>query len=125
MRRVLHAEIFLLTLGWAGTVQAQVTVKACAVLHAKYTESDANQAADTARIQSALDECNSGKAVVLKFSGKKNAFVSAPLRLPRGVTLFIGRGVTLYASRNPRDYDLWILPPLVVRKADYNCSRML
>jgi len=60
---------------------------------------------DTLRIQSALDRCASGKAVKLAASNGNNAFMSGPLRLPQGVTLLVDKGVTLYASRNPADYD--------------------
>jgi len=44
--------------------------------------------------------------VVLKVDDSNSAFESAPLILSRGVTLFIDEGAILYASRNPRDYDL-------------------
>lgn len=60
---------------------------------------------DTRLIQAALDRCSPGKAVELVASRGKNAFMGGPLRLPAGVTLLIGKGVTLYASRNPGDYD--------------------
>ena len=60
----------------------------------------------TRRIQSALDLCNPGHAVVLQAEGPNASFVSAPLILPSGVTLFVARGVTLSASRNRRDYDI-------------------
>lgn len=60
---------------------------------------------DTARIQSALDRCPPGRAVVLRRRGRQGAFLSGPLRIPAGVVLRIGRGVTLYATRNPRLYD--------------------
>jgi polygalacturonase len=56
---------------------------------------------DTARIQEAIDKCGAGKAVELK----GGAFVSGPLQLRSGVTLLIDRGATLYATRNPRDFD--------------------
>jgi len=88
----------------------KMPVKACAALTANRTRPgagrlDASQL-DTARIQSALNLCSPGKAVVLFADGAKTAFESAPLILPRGVTLFVAEGATLYASRNPRDYDL-------------------
>jgi pectinesterase len=53
-----------------------------------------------------LNLCAPGKAVVLTVDGASNAFEALPLILPRGVTLFIDKGVTLFASNNPRDYDL-------------------
>ena len=70
---------------------------ACEVLEARQSE-----ASDTARIQAALNLCSPGMAVVLKGGG----FTTAPLILPRGVTLWVAGGTTLSASRNPRDYQL-------------------
>jgi polygalacturonase len=109
-----------LTLGAARIAQAQDTrvvtqpaiPASCAVLSAgKFVGADRKLAAadegalDTAAIQAALDRCAPGKAVELAAAAGHNAFLSGPLRLPDGVTLVIGKGVTLYASRNPRDYD--------------------
>jgi pectin methylesterase-like acyl-CoA thioesterase len=85
------------------------TVTACTVLEAHLTAKSALVApggADTARIQQALSACAPGKAVVLASNGARTAFLAAPLVIPRGVTLFVDKAVTLYASRNPRDYDL-------------------
>ena len=62
---------------------------------------------DTARIQSALSSCaGSGKAVVLAPAGTGNAFLSGPLNLPGGVALVVDAGATLYASRNPANYQV-------------------
>ncbi|MGB6200136.1 MAG: pectinesterase family protein [Candidatus Acidiferrales bacterium] len=86
--------------------------KPCAILEAHVGVRDPdvrrNEHAtiDTQRIQYALSECAPGRAVVLEAEGDKNAFLSAPLIVPRGVTLFVDEGVTLLASRNPRDYDV-------------------
>ena len=60
---------------------------------------------DTQRIQDAIDNCSSGYAVALRRDGDKGAFVSGPLELRRGVTLIVERGVTLFGSRDPRQYD--------------------
>ena len=60
---------------------------------------------DTARIQKALDGCGAGRAVELAPAAGKNAFLSAPLQLREGVTLLVDKGVTVYASRNPADYE--------------------
>jgi uncharacterized protein (TIGR03437 family) len=60
---------------------------------------------DTARIQSALNACPPGQAVELASAGGNNAFLLAPIQLPKGVTLLVDAAVTVYASRNPRDYD--------------------
>ena len=62
---------------------------------------------DTARIQAALDACPAGRAVALeRASERTDAFLSGPLELRRGVALVVARGAYLFASRNPRDYDL-------------------
>src|SRR5260370_1524705 len=108
--RFLSVAILTFTAGVETSAHAQAEVektplKACAVLSANRTHPTATQI-DTARIQSALNRCSPGKGVVLKANGANAVFESAPLLLPRGVTLFVAEGVTLYASRNPRDYDL-------------------
>jgi len=61
---------------------------------------------DTDRIQKAIDHCQAGKAVELHGSGARNVFLAAPFRLQPGVTLLIDANTVLYASRNPRDYDI-------------------
>lgn len=60
---------------------------------------------DTARIQKALDGCAAGHAVALRAKEKADAFLSGPLELRKGVTLLVDRGVTLYASRDPKLYE--------------------
>jgi polygalacturonase len=61
---------------------------------------------DTARIQAAIDSCAAGHAVVLRAESAHDAFLSGPLRLRQGVTLVVEAGAILFASRDPRDYDL-------------------
>jgi polygalacturonase len=61
---------------------------------------------DTQRIQAALDSCSPGKAVELKAAPDRDTFLSGPLQLRDGVTLLVDAGVILFASRNPRDYDM-------------------
>jgi polygalacturonase len=61
---------------------------------------------DTQRIQQAMDHCKAGQAVELKADAGRDAFLSGPLELRRGVTLLVDKGVTLFGSRNPRDYDV-------------------
>ncbi|HEY4013603.1 MAG TPA: glycosyl hydrolase family 28 protein [Polyangiaceae bacterium] len=81
---------------------------ACVVLQA--TQSVTNGAnptedtLDTASIQAALSACPAGQAVELTTNGANNAFVTGPLQLPNGVTLWVDAGTTLYASRNPANY---------------------
>jgi polygalacturonase len=59
---------------------------------------------DTARIQQAIDHCAKDHGVRLSASASNNAFLSGPLQLRAGVTLIIGKGVTLFASRDPSLY---------------------
>jgi polygalacturonase len=95
----------------AGVAHAQDTRKvnepvpppACVVLTA-----GANAAAsgdDTARIQSAIDQCAAGRSVRLVGSNEKQRFTAGPLKLRSGVSLLIDEGTTLQASANPKSYD--------------------
>ena len=59
------------------------------------------QKLDTARIQKAIDKCGKGRAVLLHVDEANNAFLSGPLELRPDVTLIVGVGVTLLASRDP------------------------
>lgn len=71
------------------------------------TLADADEARlDGDRIQRALDGCAAGRAVHLAADGARHAFLSGPLRLGPGVTLVIDSGVTLFASRDPRVYEV-------------------
>ncbi len=83
------------------TLTAQLGIVADTTL----AESD-ERTLDTQRIQQAIDRCARGQAVVLKASGGKRAFLSGPLELKRGVTLLVDTNATLFASRDPRLYDL-------------------
>jgi polygalacturonase len=66
----------------------------------------ANSSPDTARIQSAIDNCPSGQAVKLVVSPVGgNALISGALTLKSGVTFWVDKGVILFASRNPSDFD--------------------
>jgi polygalacturonase len=85
----------------------------CAVLTAELSpvadttlaESDESKL-DTRRIQAAIDHCGPGRAVVLRASGAKRAFLSGPLTLQRGVTLLVDTNAILFGSRDPREYDI-------------------
>ncbi|MBN3857464.1 glycoside hydrolase [Paraburkholderia sp. Ac-20340] len=100
------------------------TSQLCATLNADLTalpngllpdSADAsNTAPDTTRIQNALTSCTNAASTGLATNkvvhlmagpGGANAFLSGPLTLPSGVTLWIDGGVTLYASRDPRQFD--------------------
>lgn len=94
--------------GWTGAQETKgLPQQVCAVLATGDASIAVSEVApDTARIQAALDRCDPRQAVLLKGNGKKSVFLSAPLIIPRGVTLLLDKGTILYASRNPRDYDL-------------------
>jgi polygalacturonase len=61
---------------------------------------------DTIRLQAALNSCATGQAVELQASGTNNAFLIQPITVPTGVTLLVDGGVTVFASRNPADYQI-------------------
>jgi len=96
----------------------------CATLPAKLTANAdgllpdsadaANTAPDTSAIQTALTGCTNAASTRLatnkvvhltQGAGGENAFIAGALNLPSGVTLWIDKGVTLYASRDPRRFD--------------------
>lgn len=86
--------------------------QACAVLKAKLTakggalSEEDESSLDTGRLQEAIDKCPAGKAVELSSDGAKTAFLAGPFRIKGGVTLLVDGGVTLFASRNPRVYEV-------------------
>jgi polygalacturonase len=61
---------------------------------------------DTKRIQQAIDGCAAGHAVVLKAAATRRAFLIGPITLKRGVTLIVDTNAIVFASRNPREYDI-------------------
>ncbi|GAA1957641.1 glycoside hydrolase family 28 protein [Catenulispora subtropica] len=72
-----------------------------------FTSAQESAPPDTARIQAALNSCaGTGKAVELKAAGGNAAFLSGPLTIKAGEVLLVDAGVTLYASRNPADYQV-------------------
>jgi hypothetical protein len=94
----------------AGFSEPQIP-PACATLVANKRESggflnpEDETGLDTQRIQDAIRSCGYGKSVRLQANGAQNAFVSGPLMMVSGVTLWIDTNTTLFASRNPRDFD--------------------
>ena len=87
------------------TVTEPVIPPSCTVLAAQLSAplKDADEKKpDTRRIQDALDHCPAGRAVELK----AGAFLAGPFQLRAGVTLLMDRDAVLFASRNPRDYDV-------------------
>ncbi len=96
----------------------------CVVLHARLAEADESKP-DTDRIQKALDGCASGQAVELQPDGSNHAFLSGPLVLRTGVTLRVAKGVILFGSRNPRDYDVTPGRCGTVDNAGHGCKALI
>lgn len=101
---------------WGAVPEPSLPGAVCATLTATLTpiggridaldQEPARSQPDTRRIQAAIDTCPSGRAVrLVRRASGASGFLSGPLRLKSGVTLWIDKGVTLYASRNPADYD--------------------
>ncbi|HXE09017.1 MAG TPA: Ig-like domain repeat protein [Acidobacteriaceae bacterium] len=92
-------------------VQEPVFPPVCTTLTAQLTSGTApgtlssETQLDTSRIQAAMDSCPSGQAVELAPAPGYDAFLVGPMTMRSGVTLLVDTGVTVYASRNPRDYD--------------------
>jgi polygalacturonase len=79
----------------------------CATLKARLSSTLADESQlDTGRVQQAIDDCGPGQAVELANDGASNIFLIAPITLTAGVTLVVDSGVGVFASRNPRDYDV-------------------
>ena len=81
---------------------------ACATLTASFaivtgTPPD-ESSLDTSRLQTALNGCTAGQAVRLTTSGSSNGFITGPLNLPTGVSLWVDSGVTLFGTRDPSVY---------------------
>ena len=83
------------------------------------------QTLDTSRIQSAIDNCTAGKAVVLRAHGRKNVFLIGPIELRRGVTLVVDANTALVASRDPRVYDLAPGSCGVVSERGHGCKPLI
>jgi len=92
------------------TVTEPMFPASCTVLYAQLAivneEPSSETAFDTTRIQTALDNCQAGQSVELQSSGTNSAFLIQPLNIPSGVTLLVDGGVTVFASRNPADYQV-------------------
>jgi len=85
---------------------ACTTVMATKTVVAGDVTTEADEAAlDTPAIQAAIDACPAGQSVKLVADGEKNAFLVGSLQLKSGVMVWIDSGVTVYASRNPRNFD--------------------
>jgi polygalacturonase len=109
-------------------ISEPVIPPSCAMLAARLpaplSEADENKP-DTLRIQEALDRCATGHAVELKAAGDAHAFLAGPLQLRAGVTLLVDGGAILFASRNPRDYDVSPGSCGVVNQGGRGCKALI
>jgi polygalacturonase len=117
--RAMKAGVFCVVLGMGAVMNAQdtrtvtepVIPSVCATLKAQLAAPKGIDAADeakldTERLQKGIDGCGEGKALELTVDGARNAFLSGPLELRSGVTLLVDKGVTLYASRDPKVFEV-------------------
>jgi polygalacturonase len=102
----------------------QVCTALAAQLDVKLSEADETKL-DSSRIQKAIDACPQGQAVALRTGDGHTAFLSGPLELKAGVTLLVDTGVTLFASRNPRDFDATPGACGVVSKTGRGCKPLI
>jgi polygalacturonase len=76
------------------------------LLDAQLDSDPAHSAPDTSAIQNAISNCPVGQAVhLMQGANGESGFLIGPITLKSGVTLWIDKGVTVFASRNPADYD--------------------
>jgi polygalacturonase len=82
---------------------------ACKTLEATHNVtgngSPSETALDTATIQAALSSCTAGQAVKLTASGSNNAFITGPLNIPSGISLWVDSGATLFGTRSTSVYN--------------------
>lgn len=101
-------------------VTEPVIPPSCTTVMARSAALDESQP-DTSRIQAALDGCAAGKAVELK----GGAFVTGPIELRSNVTLLVDKDATLYASRNPHEYDITPGSCGIVNQGGHGCKPII
>jgi polygalacturonase len=135
MRLLMVFTICLCSLAALGQDTRHVTEpklpQVCASLTANLTSregklpDDSELHLDTARIQQAIDHCVAGRAIELRPDGTHNAFLAGPLELKPSVTLLVSAGATLFATRNPRQYDLQPGSCGVVNQEGHGCKPLI
>ncbi|MBY5338586.1 polygalacturonase [Rhizobium leguminosarum] len=80
-------------------------VHVCATLSPMIASFGGDDQADTRRLQAAIDHCAVGEAVHLVAGDRGGRFVSGPLTIKSGITLWLEHGVVLAAIADPRAYD--------------------
>ncbi|MCM2292014.1 glycoside hydrolase family 28 protein [Allorhizobium sp. BGMRC 0089] len=100
---------------WGEIAAPQPPATVCATLKASYRSVHGSLDAvdadgktthpDQARLQQAIDSCAAGAVKLTMGVNGEDGFLTGPLQLKSGVSLWVAKGVTLYASRDPKDYD--------------------
>ncbi|MBB4007428.1 glycoside hydrolase family 28 protein [Allorhizobium taibaishanense] len=100
---------------WGSITEPDLPTTVCATLPAALTSKDGSVDAadadgkavhpDQERLQAAIDGCAGGLVKLTAGTDGQDAFLTGPLTLKSGVILFVDKPVTLYASRDPKDYD--------------------
>ena len=109
-----HAEAPVKTM-WGEVSEPAYPSETCATLKADivtragsidYIDADGKSPhPDHDRIQQAIDACSDGAVKLVAGDHGEDGFLTGPITLKSGVTLWIDKGATLYASRDPKDYD--------------------
>jgi pectin methylesterase-like acyl-CoA thioesterase len=87
------------------SVEEPVFPKICSVLVSKHKTVDIDRFDDQELIQAQINNCSSGQAVMLAADNEYDAFISGPITLKSGVSLILGKDVTLFASNDSRKFD--------------------
>ncbi len=109
-----HAEAPVKT-QWGTISEPSWPTKVCATLPAAiaskagsldaYDADGVNTHPDHDRLQKAIDSCAGGAVKLVAGPKGEDAFLIAPITLKSNVLLWVDKGVTVFASRDPKDYD--------------------
>ncbi len=100
---------------WGAAREPSWPTQVCATLSADiiskrgsiddYDADGVNTHPDHDRLQKAIDACPVGAVKLVAGDKGEDGFLISPIRLKSNVTLWIDKGVTVFASRDPKDYD--------------------
>jgi hypothetical protein len=71
-------------------------------------DEDSESANETETLIKDLNSCQAGQAVelALGLDSSFNSFIIDPITVPKGVSLIVDGGVTVFASRTPKNYQV-------------------
>ena len=100
---------------WGMVAEPHYPTKICATLSATipsqkgsvdyYDADGAKTHPDHDRLQKAIDACSDGAVKLVAGAKGEDGFLISPIQLKSGVILWVDKGVTVFASRDPKDYD--------------------